>query len=222
VTGETEPLTALAVFDIDGTLTRFRSSERLFARYLIRHGCLGPRALLHYAGFLLRNAGRFRGRVWKKNKAYLVGLPRDRLEELATGFVTRQVLPALAEPALRRLRQHQSNGDAVGLLSGTPDFIANCLARDLGVGLVEATSLEYRDGRVAAGAPLSHPLGEEKVRCLQRLAGAAGRSLEQLVVYANSRDDIPMMRAAGKAVAVNPDAALRRIADAEGWEILDH
>lgn len=222
MTIEAEPATCLAIFDVDGTLTRFASSERLFARYLIRHGYLGPRSILRYAGFLLRNAARFRGRVWKKNKAYLVGLPRDRLEELAASFVTSQVLPGLAGPALQRLRQHLHAGDAVALLSGTPDFIATRLAGELGVVLVEATALAYRNGRVAAGAPLSHPLGEDKVRCVRRLASAAGTSLEQVVVYANSHDDIPMMRVAGRAVAVNPDRALRRIADSEGWEILDH
>ena len=38
--------------------------------------------------------------------------------------------------------------------------------------------------------------------------------------YSDSESDLPMLRAVGHPVAVNPDAALARVAREEGWEIL--
>ena len=39
--------------------------------------------------------------------------------------------------------------------------------------------------------------------------------------YSDSESDLPMLRAVGQAVVVNPDAALRRIAGEEGWEMVE-
>jgi len=212
----------LVIFDIDGTLTAFPSSERLFARFLLRKGELRPGALLAYLGFFLRHGLRFRGRVLKKNKAYLAGMSEDRLQVLAEEFVLVQVLPGLSPAALARLRHHQVAGDRLALLSGTPDFIAAHLGRELGVELIEATRLATRDGSVLASPPLSHPLGCEKAQCAAHLAELAGLPLDNAVVYANSRDDLPLMQQVAVAVAVNPDRQLRRIARQRGWQIIDH
>src|SRR5205823_6222154 len=38
--------------------------------------------------------------------------------------------------------------------------------------------------------------------------------------YSDSESDLPMLRAVGHPVVVNPDAELRRIALEEGWEVL--
>ena len=39
--------------------------------------------------------------------------------------------------------------------------------------------------------------------------------------YSDSESDLPMLRAVGHPVVVNPDAALREIATREGWEIIE-
>ncbi len=39
--------------------------------------------------------------------------------------------------------------------------------------------------------------------------------------YSDSESDLPMLRAVAHAVVVNPDATLRRIALAEGWEVIE-
>ncbi len=39
--------------------------------------------------------------------------------------------------------------------------------------------------------------------------------------YSDSESDLPMLRAVGHPVVVNPDAALRAIAPREGWEIIE-
>ncbi len=47
-----------------------------------------------------------------------------------------------------------------------------------------------------------------------------GIDLDASYAYSDSESDLPMLRAVGHPVVVNPDAELRRIAREEGWEIL--
>ena len=45
--------------------------------------------------------------------------------------------------------------------------------------------------------------------------------LSRCAAYSDSINDVPMLSAVGRPVAVNPDAALRRTARDRGWEIRD-
>jgi hypothetical protein len=47
-----------------------------------------------------------------------------------------------------------------------------------------------------------------------------GIDLAESFAYSDSESDLPMMRAVGYPVAVNPDAALERVAREEGWQIM--
>ena len=51
------------------------------------------------------------------------------------------------------------------------------------------------------------------------LAAADGGDI--LAAFGDTVADIPLLRAATRAVAVAPDAALRREAHSRGWEILE-
>src|SRR6185437_8813079 len=48
-----------------------------------------------------------------------------------------------------------------------------------------------------------------------------GIDLDASFAYSDSESDLPMLRAVGHAIVVNPDALLRRIALEEGWEIVE-
>ena len=56
---------------------------------------------------------------------------------------------------------------------------------------------------------------------MREVAEREGIDLQASYAYSDSESDLPMLRAAGNAVVVNPDAALRRIAVEEGWEIVE-
>ena len=56
---------------------------------------------------------------------------------------------------------------------------------------------------------------------MRELAEREGIDLAASFAYSDSESDLPMLRAVGHAVVVNPDAPLRRIAVEEGWEIVE-
>lgn len=207
---------ALAVFDIDGTLVTGASTEKRFFVELLRHGRIGPRQVLAALWFLLRYTPRYGRHVFKKNKAYLAWLPEAEVRALADAWVHEHLAAAWFEPCCARLRRHQEADDTVVLLSGTPQFIAEAIARALGVAQVIGSDCIVERGRFRARPPRRHPFRAEKLA----LAAALLPAHEVTVAYADSSYDLPLLTAAGTAVAVRPDEELAAHAAAAGWEII--
>lgn len=209
----------LVLVDLDGTLLDPPSSERRFIRHLTRRGLLGPRQWLAAGAFFLRWTSCFGRAVGRKNKAYLAGLAPARVAPVAEAFVSGELLPRLYPELLERLRRHAAEGDVLVLLTGAPEFVAAPIARRLGARCC-ATLCCVRDGRYTAHPPLRHPFGADKLALAQALAQELGIELAGCVAYADSGDDLPLLRAVGRAVAVNPDRRLARAAARHGWEVL--
>ncbi len=213
---------ALVLIDVDGTLLRVAHSEPRFAAFLARHGRLGPRQLLAYAGFAARGWRHYGRELWRKNKAYLYGLRVEDIARLGERFVAKGLVRYIRPALLTRLRAHADRGDRLVLLTGTPDFLAWPLARHVGVPQVVATVCATDGaGRYSADPPLIHPYGEEKRVLAERLCMAHGTTLAHCVAYANSASDLPLLEAVGTPVAVAPDAGLTAAARRTGWRVIE-
>lgn len=211
---------ALVIFDIDGTLMREPASERRFFRELRRRRLIGPRQALAWLAFVLRFGPRYGRQVLKKNKAYLSGLSEDVVRRAAAEWAPQVLREAGFEPALQRLQAHRQAGDTVVLLSGTPQFVAEALAAALGVNHVVATRCAQAGGRFGAAPPQSHPFGAEKRALLEDLAARWGVARSDIVAYADSSHDLPLLEWVGRPVTVRPDRALARVAAARGWDVI--
>ena len=55
---------------------------------------------------------------------------------------------------------------------------------------------------------------------MRALAEREGIDLSESYAYCDSESDLPMLRAVGHPVAVNPDGPLLRVAREEGWDVL--
>ncbi|HMI68991.1 MAG TPA: HAD-IB family hydrolase, partial [Solirubrobacteraceae bacterium] len=55
---------------------------------------------------------------------------------------------------------------------------------------------------------------------IRELAEREGIDLAASWGYSDSESDLPVLRAVGHPVAVNPDSELARVAREEGWEIM--
>jgi len=182
----------LAVFDIDGTLVAGPSTEKRFFLWLLRRGRLGPLRLLAFLLFNLRWLGRYGRHVAKKNKAYLRGMHATTLEREARAFVASEVEPALYPPAVARLRRHRAAGDAVVLLSGTLQPIAEELARLLEADEAIGSVCVERHGRLTGRPPVRHPFGADKCTLLDEICSRRGVALSAVAAYgAAPRADAP-------------------------------
>lgn len=210
----------LAIFDIDGTLVTGPSLEKRLFSLLFRHGWLGPTQLLAFVRFGIDHAPEFGRHTMKKNKAYLTGLRCADVDALASAWVRRASPGWWYPPALARLREHQAAGDTVVLLSGTPQFVADALARELGVTRAMGTCCTAEAGRFCADPPRVHPFGAEKRALAETLCAEFDTVAAAVFAYGDSVHDLPLLSLAGHPVAVRPDAALLVVATAAGFEIL--
>ncbi len=209
-----EPGKIVAVFDLDGTLTRYDTYLRYLIGFLLRNPCRVFRTALLPFDVIAHKIGA-RDNTWLKKRflsAILSGLTDEDLHAWTHSFVDTLVARGLRPGALERLRQHQLAGDRTILLSASPDIFVREIADRLGFSECECTIAE-RDqaGRLTGNLAGGNCYGPEKQRRMERLLGN-GRAGVHVVAYGDHRSDLPLLRWADEGILVNPSQALGRVA----------
>jgi phosphoserine phosphatase len=107
----------------------------------------------------------------------------------------------------------------VVVVSASPEEIVRPLCRFLGIDAVIATSSEVDEEGRYTGKIEHYAYGPGKAEAMTSMAEDEGLDLDASYAYSDSITDLPMLEVVGHPVVVNPDAALRAIADERGWEI---
>src|SRR5690606_21809427 len=81
--------------------------------------------------------------------------------------------------------------------------------------------LEIKDGYATGRLLRPVVAGPEKARLVRDHARAHGHDLEECFAYSDRYSDVPMLSVVGCPAAVNPDAALARVARAYQWPVLN-
>ena len=149
----------------------------------------------------------------------VAGQPEAKLARLAPE-VLRDILPRVYPDMLAAAYAHQDAGRRAYIVTAASQGIANLLAPvfvfDGGIG----TRFEVRDGVYTGrlAGPLTYREG--KAEAIRQVAEEEGLDLSASYAYSDSESDLPMLRAVGHPVAVNPDRELEQIAREEGWQIM--
>lgn len=200
------------------------SSAYEFARAAYRNGLISRRQLAEGAWanvqFRLRGSTDIAtDELRERIAAAIEGVRVIDLQRLGPAVLA-GVLPRIYPQMLQVAWEHQDAGRPVYICTAAAHELAEALARVLGFeGGIGARS------EVVEGIYTGQPHGpftyrEGKAIAMRDLAGTEGIDLAESWAYSDSESDLPMLRAVGHPVAVNPDAALMRIAREEGWEIL--
>ena len=139
-------------------------------------------------------------------------------------FMREVVQPAIRPEALALLRQHQSAGDLVVIITATNEFVTGPIAQALGVPDLLAMQLERSADGWFTGAIAGVPsMRAGKVTRMEQWLAARGLdwgSVES-TFYSDSLNDVPLLEKVNQPVATNPDDRLRALALQRGWRILD-
>jgi HAD superfamily hydrolase (TIGR01490 family) len=218
---------AAAFFDLDKTLMA-GSSGIFFARAAYETGMISRGRLARDAyenlRFRLRGSTDDRADDVRKRVGEMIAGVRVRDLERLSPRVLAGVLPRLYPQMLARAYQHQDAGMPVYILTAASQEMADLLARVLAFDGGLGSRSEIVDGRYTGRPAGPFNYREGKVLSMRDVAEREHIDLSCSYAYSDSESDLPMLRAVGHPVVVNPDAALCRIAVAEGWEILrlDH
>jgi HAD superfamily hydrolase (TIGR01490 family) len=210
-----------AFFDMDRTLLRVDTAMS-WTRFLYRRGELPPRMVAKavYWSLLYKLAVLDMDRVFTALVADLRGDAEAEMIAKCEVWYRRHVAPEVAPAARAAVVRHQRAGDVVVLATGSTVYAARPVADGVGIEHVLASELEVEAGRFT-GRPRALCFGHHKVKLAETWAAAHGVELSRSVFYSDSYNDLPLLARVGTAVAVNPDARLRRHARLAGWQIVD-
>src|ERR671916_1848297 len=212
-----------AFFDLDKTLIEGSSAVH-FGRAAYKHGMVSRRQLARdlWANIRFRLNGSTDAGTDELRERILEAIAGQRVVDLARlgPDVLAGVLPLLYREVLDEAYAHQDAGRPAYIVTAASqelaDVLAHVLVLDGGIGMRS----EVRDG-VYTGRPAGpFTYREGKAEAIRELAAREGIDLAESYAYSDSESDLPMMRAVGYPVAVNPDAALEKVARSEGWRIM--
>lgn len=218
-------MAAASFFDVDGTLTKSNLFDSLLFYVLNQQNPIAGvgRVMRTFASVPALFAaeqvdrGTFNDLLFRGYQ----GISEDRLLDLADEAFDNVMRPALFKGALDLVARAKKAGHRVVLLSGSPDFILQRMARLCDADDVIGNRLQIKDG--LATGKLLPPIvaGPEKARIIKDYARKHGFDLDECAAYSDSMSDVPMLSVVGRPAAVNPDFRLRMLAKTHRWPVLD-
>jgi len=199
----------LAVFDLDGTITRHDTLVPYILGFLRRRPwrlfglvCVIP-ALLRFAFVGDRGALKAALIRW-----ILGGIRRTELTAWTNRFVPALLSHRVFKQALAQIVAHRAANDVLVLMSASVDLYVPAIGQSLGFTETICTEVRWRGDRLDGRLTTPNRRGEEKARCLEALR----RKYPDLevVAYGNAASDLPHLVLADRSVLVNGSADARR------------
>ena len=209
-----------AFFDFDGTLIDGYSLSA-FARHHLRSGDIAPadlgRMLLTGLHGVTTEEDFERFTVLSMHA--WAGRSEDELAELGERLFVQAISGSLFPEGWRLVEAHRRAGHTVVLASSATRFQVAPAARAMGVEHILVSPVEVVNGICTGrpGGPLLWRAG--KAAAVQAFAAEHSIDLVQSYAYSNGNEDVPFLRTAGRARAINPGRALEQAARHYGWPV---
>ncbi|MGV3113085.1 HAD family hydrolase [Corynebacterium freneyi] len=214
--------TVAAFFDLDKTIIA-RSSAYAFGRQFMESGLLSASGMMQMAlGQAMYISGGHDHDQMEAARdqlsAMVTGWRADHVRRIAEESLHQVISPYVYKEAIDLIRHHRALGHDVYVVSASAAELVEPIAAELGVRETVATRLEVVDGVYTGEVPF-FCRGGNKATELRRIAAERGYDLSRCYAYSDSGTDEPMLSVVGHPVAVNPDKALRKIAEERDWPI---
>jgi HAD superfamily hydrolase (TIGR01490 family) len=150
------------------------------------------------------------------------GKKPEEIEDILSKFLSEIIEPMINIYALKLLHDHTHNNDIMLLASATNSVIVEPIAKRLGFKNIVSTQVEIID-EIYTGKVLGIPaLSEGKlIKVKEWMLQNSIESFDNTSFYSDSINDLPLLAAVSKPVAVNPDDMLREECRKRSWEIID-
>jgi phosphatidylglycerophosphatase C len=221
---DTAAAVTIAVYDLDRTLTRRGTWVPWLAFWLRREApwraLLLPLLLLPAAGFALRLVSRGGLKAAAHRLAMGRRVARARIETVAAAYAQQVLAGEIFPGALAALAADRAAGRRLVLATASNDYYAGAIAARLGFDMAVATPSRWHEDGLDWRLGGANNYGREKARRLAEALPGDG-----FVFVSDHVSDLPSFELAlaggGAAVAANPSPALRRLALARGWTVID-
>ena len=219
--------TVIAVFDLDGTITRSDTFLPFLLGFLLKNPSRVFRCILLPLYALIFWTG-LRGNDWAKQR-FLTrvcgGASRQALADYSTDFAALVVQNGLLPGAVAAIEAHRARGDRLILITASLDLYVDAIARHLDFDDVLASRVAWRtagdfgvtlDGRLDG----ENCYGANKVERLRAFLANDKRSM-QIVAYSDHASDLPLLAVADFGYVVNPKPVMCKLAQTYGLPVLN-
>jgi HAD superfamily hydrolase (TIGR01490 family) len=221
--------TIAALFDCDGTLYSaqyVRELMKLAAERGHKGAVRGYRAsllpLMALRKFRLINDEQFHRPVSSRMAWMIKGMSVEEFRDLSECMITEYLLPTQRAEIIARLRDHQSRGHAILLVSGQFLPSLEILGNHFKVDGVIGTKVELKNGHYTGEIVPPVITGADKDRYVREHFSSKGMEVdwEASYAYADSITDTGLLNMVGHPIAVHPDEKLYALAQSRNWEII--
>ena len=218
-----------ALFDCDGTLFSAQFGRGLI-KYSSEHGRKGI-TQGYYASlvipYFLNKYGLLSDETFNRSVtsrlAWMVkGLSEDEFNNTSEWIVKEHALPSKRNEVIVRLRDHQSKGHVILLVSGWLTPSLEVLGTHYNANGVVGTKLEFKDGRYTGRIIPPVITGADKDYYARKFFSDNNLDIdwESSYAYADSITDIDLFNMVGHPIAVSPDKKLYDLAVSRSWKII--
>ncbi len=202
----------VAVFDLDGTVTRRDTFVPYLKGWIARHPRRRRRTRTLIT--LLRYLALRHDRGWLKSELIrlsMEGATRAEVRAWTDEFVAGLGDAELCPGALAAIARHRAAGDRLVLLSASVDLYVPAIGLRFGFAETICTGIVWRGDRLDGTLSTGNRRGEEKVRCIEALR--ARHPGATFAAYGNSGSDLAHLVLVEQPMLVNGGTAARREAD---------
>ncbi len=213
---------ALAIFDLDNTLLG-GDSDHAWGEYACETGLVDAEEFRRnndafYADY---QAGQLDIHAYLRHAlSPLVGQDPATIAHWHQQFMQEKIEAMLLPASQALVDEHRRQGDELLVITATNRFIAEPIVKRFGIEALIASEGEIVDGRYTGNAAGVPSYAEGKITRLMDWLGGDESRMADAVFYSDSHNDIPLMRAVGRAVAVDPDEKLARFAAEQDWQVI--
>lgn len=209
------------IFDIDHTLIK-ESTASCFLRYGLKNRLFTLWQLLEFPLQWMRyRIGTLEKALETREFPMINGLPEETFFSAARNAFEQLAKPKIYQEALNLIADLRRQGRRIIFATSSCHFLVKPLADYFGVSEVIATRLERDNCHFTGRFQGPVMLGDKKRTAVE--AYLRDNQLENVpfAFYSDSHNDLPLLSACHRPVAVNPDSRVRKIALKKGWQILD-
>lgn len=215
---------SLAIFDLDNTLIG-GDSDYLWGEFLCDEGIISDRQSFEkkndyfYQQYELGSLDIY---AWAEFSFEILShYSINELEAFHVKFMAQKIEPIFLEKAQDCIISHKKNGDTVLVITASNTFVTAPIVKRYGINHLIATEPEIVSGRYTGKVSGIPCFKSGKIENLMPWLERNGESLKDSTFYSDSHNDLPLLELVDNPVAVNADKILAKIAQTNGWDILN-
>jgi HAD superfamily hydrolase (TIGR01490 family) len=209
------------VFDIDHTLIK-QSTALFFIREALKRKIIKFRQVASFPFKWLRyKYSRMEIDYVENEIRSLAGFSESVFRQIARDAFVHHGRAKLYQDGVALIKALQLQGHRILFATSSFDIFIEPICEYLDVKDLIATRLEFVDGKLTGRTDGRPAFGDEKKKAVEAWLAEHKLKMGNVCFYSDSCHDLPLLRACGKAVAVNPDPRLRKVALAKDWQILN-